>query len=84
MPSLNNSPVITPLPRTDLRAIPDAHINGSSSSPSDTWTYDANSRTTRARAPEARNEDSNLVVPAVYSAPATKAVDDSGWRAARR
>lgn len=81
MPSLNNNPTITPLPRP----IPDAQINGSNGQSSGTWTYDPDSRTTRRDVPRPRDEEqSGLVVPAVYSAPAVKSLDDSGWRAARR
>lgn len=79
-PSLNSTP-IQPLPRTDLKATPDNSINGSSSG--STWTYDPDSRTTRTF-PRPRDEEKfDLVVPAVYSAPA-KSLDDGGWRAARR
>jgi hypothetical protein len=81
-PTLNGAPVITPLPRTDLRAIPDNNFNGSSSG---NWTYDPDSRTTRHVAPRPTDEEkSGLVVPAVYSSPAASRADDSGWRAARR
>jgi hypothetical protein len=83
MPSLNNgTPVITPLPRTDLRPMPDAHLNGSGSS--GTWTYDPDSRTTRNAPRPIDEEKAGLVVPAVYSTPVAKNLDDSGWRAARR
>lgn len=79
-PSLNSTP-IQPLPRTDLKPVPDNSINGSSSGSS--WTYDPDSRTTRSLPRPRDEEKSDLVVPAVYSAPA-KSLDDGGWRAARR
>jgi hypothetical protein len=67
---------ITPLPQT-------TPSNGAGS-----WTYDPHSRTTRlpkVEAPRPVDEDkANLVVPAVYSTPVAKTLDDSGWHAARR
>lgn len=74
--------MITPLPRTDLRPIPESQMNNSSGTPYGTWTND---RTTRVpSAPRPLDEEKSLVVPAVYSTPAGKTLDDGGWRAARR
>jgi hypothetical protein len=78
---LNNT--ITPLPGTNLRPVPDAHINGSSGGSQGNWTYDPDSRTTLRNAPRPVDEArSGLVVPAVY-AKTVGSLDDSGWRAAR-
>ncbi len=85
MPATQQPVISTPAPPM---AVPDAHLHGSpSSNPSGSWTYDPAARTTRLPSvikPRPVDEDnSRLVVPAVYASPA-KSLDDSGWCAARR
>jgi hypothetical protein len=80
------------------RPIPDNRINGASGGQagSSPWLIDPDSRTTQAPArpnvqtavypdrPSVRPvPPANLVAPALHVAPA-KAIDDGGWRAARR
>lgn len=73
-------------PQTDLKPIPQNGTSSGTSSGSTPWLNDPHSRTTRLPATEPTADRGNLVVPALYQAPASesKTIDDGGWRAARR